>query len=185
MIYYISDLHIGDQRVFDLCLRPFSSLQEYENELIRRWNNKVTNDDVVFILGDIADCSLERVKEVFGCLNGRKRLIIGNHDEKLLLKYLAEGIVVSAAGVKHIEDAGRLVFLCHYPVMDWWFGDKKIYHVYGHVHNKTDHLHQAINDFYRDKTAYNASADVVNFEPVTLDELIRMKEEGTHEAYIN
>lgn len=185
MIYYIADLHIGDQRVFDLCSRPFSSLEEFENELIHRWNNKVANDDVVFILGDIANCSVEHVKKVFECLNGSKRLIIGNHDDKNVNEYLAQRIIVSADGAKYIDDGGRLVFLCHYPVMDWLYGDKTIYHVYGHVHNKKDCLHRIIDDFYKDKTAYNASADVVNFEPVTLDELIKIKEEGTYETYIN
>ena len=35
MIYYISDIHFRDQKIFDKCFRPFQSLEEMEREIIR------------------------------------------------------------------------------------------------------------------------------------------------------
>ena len=35
MIYYIADTHLGDQRVFDKCAKPFADLTEYANEIVR------------------------------------------------------------------------------------------------------------------------------------------------------
>ena len=186
MIYYIADLHIGDQRVFDLCSRPFSSLEEYERELIRRWNAKVEQQDIVYILGDISNVCIEHVKEIFDQLHGIKRLIIGNHDEEFFMDYFVKRIVATATSTKYIDDDGRMVFLCHYPVMDWSYGDKTIHHVYGHIHNKSianGYLYEEIKMFYKNKLAYNASIDVTNYEPVTLDELIQLKEESENETY--
>ena len=40
MIYYISDIHLDDQKIFDKCSRPFSGLKEYKEEIIRRWNGR-------------------------------------------------------------------------------------------------------------------------------------------------
>lgn len=188
MIFYISDLHIGDQRVFELCRRPFKSLHDYEEELISRWNKKVGPEDVVYILGDISNGDIDHLKKVFNRLNGKKRLIKGNHDEEYFMDYFIEKIVSTITSIKYIYDNDRLVFLCHYPVMDWNYGDKEIHHVYGHIHNKTisdGYLYEQIKDFYKDKPAYNASVDVTNFEPVTLDELIALKEENNNEPYIN
>ena len=53
MIYYISDLHLGDERIMKLCSRPFKSTGELFGILIERWNAKVTDSDDVYILGDL------------------------------------------------------------------------------------------------------------------------------------
>ena len=54
MIYYIADTHFRDQAIFDKCKRPFKTLKEMEEKLINSWNYKVKDDDLVYVLGDIA-----------------------------------------------------------------------------------------------------------------------------------
>ena len=54
MIYYISDTHFRDQAIFDKCKRPFKSLSEMEETIIRKWNSKVKKDDIVYVLRDIS-----------------------------------------------------------------------------------------------------------------------------------
>ena len=59
--------------------------------------------------------------------------------------------------------------------------------VHGHVHNKTyknRKAYQEIKQYYLDKPAYNCGVDVTNYEPVTLDEMIRLKEENQDDPYI-
>ena len=41
MIYYISDTHFNDQKIFDKCKRPFESLDEMKYTIIKKWNKKV------------------------------------------------------------------------------------------------------------------------------------------------
>ena len=53
MIYYISDTHLGDMRVFNKCARPFASLEEMEKTIVDNWNKKVRKEDTVYVLGDL------------------------------------------------------------------------------------------------------------------------------------
>ena len=53
MIFYIADTHFNDQAIFDKCKRPFKSLDEMKSIIIKNWNDRVKDDDIVFVLGDI------------------------------------------------------------------------------------------------------------------------------------
>ena len=188
MIYYISDIHFGDQRVFDKCKRPFIDLNHFQDEIIKRWNNKVNKTDTVYVLGDIAEDFYSDVIKIFKKLNGIKHLIIGNHDLLLLDIIKKSNIFESIEYMKLIKDNNRNVFLCHYPVMDWMEFSRGGYHVYGHIHNKTkehDFAYIQIKDYFKNKKGFNAGVDVTNFEPVTLDEMIKLKEVNKNEPYIN
>ena len=61
MIFITSDTHFGDESIRRYENRPFSSVQEMDEELIRRWNEKVSEDDVVWHLGDF--CTLGKEEE--------------------------------------------------------------------------------------------------------------------------
>lgn len=188
MIYYISDTHLGDQRVFDKCSRPFSGLEELESEIIKRWNAKVNEDDTVYVLGDIAEDDYIKAIEIFKGLNGHKHLIVGNHDLKMLELIKESNAFESIEFMKLIDDSGKKVCLCHYPVMDWREFSRGGYHVYGHIHNKTaknDPAYIQIKQYFEDKPAFNAGVDVTNYEPVTLQEMINLKEANKNEPYIN
>lgn len=188
MIYYISDIHLDDQKIFDKCSRPFSGLKEYKEEIISRWNGKVKNDDTIYVLGDIVeDTSVDSI-ETFRRLKGVKHFIIGNHDLQLLDAIKESRIFETIDFMRLIDDEGRKVCICHYPVMDWMEFNRKGIHVYGHVHNKTAKNGKAyaeIKQYYLDKPAYNCGVDVTNYEPVTLDEMIRLKELNKDGPYIN
>lgn len=188
MIYYISDTHFGDQKVFDKCSRPFRDLEEMKEEIVRRWNAKVNDDDLVYVLGDIADNKYIEAIEIFRNLKGRKHLIIGNHDHDMLEEIKASNVFESTQFISMIEDKGRKVCLCHYPLMDWLEFSRDGYHVYGHIHNKTEKnsiAYVQIKEYFKNKLAYNCGVDVTGFQPVTLDEMIRLKEENKDEPYIN
>ena len=181
MIYYISDLHLDDERVFGLCHRPFSSLKDMENELILKWNKKVKDEDEVYVLGDLSLKFNQSVCEFFNKTNGIKHLIVGNHDEDNLSEIINAKVFKNISHIKYIDDGDKRVCLCHYPIMDWQSGDRTIHHIYGHIHNKNKEnggdMYGKMKDFYKNLPAYNASVDVIEFEPKTIDELIKIKEE--------
>lgn len=188
MIYYISDVHFQDQRVFDKCKKPFKDLNDYQEEIIKRWNAKVQTDDIVYVLGDVADEAYHEVVDVIKQLNGIKHLIVGNHDENNLDYYKKSGCFSSVKFIDVILDKNRKVCICHYPLMDWMEFSRGGYHVYGHIHNKSkanDEAYVQIKKYHSNKPCYNASVDVTNYEPVTLDEMITLKEANKNEAYIN
>ncbi|MCI5670839.1 MAG: hypothetical protein MR335_07710, partial [Bacilli bacterium] len=78
--------------------------------------------------------------------------------------------------------------LCHYPLMDWMEFNREGYFVYGHVHNKTvknGAAYQQIKEYYKDKPAFNCGVDVNNFTPVSLEEMMKNKEECKNDPYIH
>ena len=68
---------------------------------------------------------------------------------------------------KEITDGNYQVILFHYPIAVW---DKKHYgavHLYGHIHSNVD-----LVKYTADDKAYNVCADVNDYEPKTLQELM-------------
>ncbi len=186
MIYYISDLHFDDQAIFDKCKRPFKDLNDFKNTIISNWNNKVSNDDTVYILGDIGSNNIHSI-DIYKLLYGHKHLIIGNHDHEILDYIKKSNIFESIKFIDLIIDNDRKVCLCHYPIMDWMEFNRNGYLIYGHVHNKTiqnGYAYKQIKDYYLDKPAFNCGCDVTGYVPVTLDEMIKLKEEHKDDPYI-
>lgn len=78
--YWTSDTHLGHRRIIELCDRPFADVEEMNREIIDRWNFIVQPDDEVWHLGDVALGTIAETLPLIGKLNGRKKLIVGNHD---------------------------------------------------------------------------------------------------------
>lgn len=85
-IFFWSDLHIGHAKDFILTQRGFTSAAEAREQLVARWNARVTNDDVGFLLGDnivgrgTGEESHTEFKNLVRDLNYREIYILpGNH----------------------------------------------------------------------------------------------------------
>lgn len=172
MKYFISDIHFSDERIMKLCSRPFDDTIEMDEYIINCWNNKVKATDDVYILGDI---SKEYSPNIYSQLNGKKHLILGNHDYAFRNELQLSDCFVEVVDIKTIFIYDKKVILCHYPIMDWEDSHLGSIHLYGHIHNKNL---PDIKNYYKDKLAFNASADVIGFIPRTLEELIEIKEES-------
>lgn len=77
--FVIADTHFGHENVIKYCNRPFKDVDDMNYRLIKNWNETVSNNDTVFMLGDFA-FGREAVEKIVPRLNGRKILIKGNHD---------------------------------------------------------------------------------------------------------
>lgn len=164
--FYISDIHLFHKSIISDCDRPYSSLQEMHNDIIVNWNKKVGKNDMVYIIGDVATVSSDKellaVINIINTLNGKKVLVVGNHDRDSIKNFKFRKCFLDIKDYVRIYDKGKKIVLFHFP-MECWEGDKKgVIHIHGHVHNEP---------IPAKKNRYNASADVVNFEPQTLDEL--------------
>ena len=133
--FYISDLHFGHFNIIRYDNRPFRNVDEMDNTLINNWNRAVSNDDFVYILGDISWHDEDKTAEIFKKLNGTKILVKGNHDNIKPNSKLAKCFT-------SIQDYAELylskkdkVVMSHYP-MPFWNGQfRDAVHLYGHVHN--------------------------------------------------
>ena len=173
MIYFIADLHLGHKNIIELCNRPFSSIEEMDEAIISNWNKKVKKNDTVYIIGDLMWKALDP-KMYLDRLNGKKILVIGNHDSNWMCKCDVD-LYFEKYSNMIIESLNcHTITMCHYPMLEWKNsrkeGSSKLgYLIYGHIHNKTDEMY---NFLFEKENALNAGVDINNFEPVTFEELI-------------
>ena len=74
-IFVTSDLHIGHNKPFLYEKRGFSSIEEHDTEVLRRWNSLVSYDDTVYILGDLCMGGNEKEwNRIYHNLNGTIKL---------------------------------------------------------------------------------------------------------------
>lgn len=141
MKYYISDLHLFHENAIKYDHRPFDSVQEMHEEIMKNWNDRVTNGDIVYILGDISLCGKNEDLIAFVArLKGRKVLIKGNHDD--LSDYRYQQLFTEICDYKEIQDSvGKEKYgliLSHYPIFSWnSMGRGKIF-LYGHTHESEE-----------------------------------------------
>ena len=169
MIYYTSDLHFGHYNVLRFDNRPFSTIEEMDNKLIELWNKRVTNEDTVYIVGDLCYRNKNGADWYLKQLNGHKILITGNHDSYTLKNQEAMKYIDKTYQILSISDKDRRVVMCHYPMTEWEGFYRNAYHVYGHIHNNKNMAFEIMKQFDR---ALNAGCMINNYMPVTLDELI-------------
>lgn len=170
MIYYISDIHFGHRNVIEFDNRPFETIEEMDEILIHRWNERVTDEDDVYIVGDFAYRNGRTADWYLKRLKGRKHLIIGNHDLTTLRNAKAMELFASVEKMNMVIDNGRMVSLCHYPVAEWNGKRHGGFHVYGHIHCRRDDVYAFMSRFDR---ALNAGCMINDYRPATLDELIQ------------
>lgn len=172
--YFTSDLHLGHKWSINYDNRPFSDVDNMDQEIIRRWNNKVQPDDIVYILGDFSWYKTDKTIEILKQLNGHKRLIKGNHDrihDNRLRKCFD-----TISNYEEIKINDNLIILCHYPIP--WFNKHYYgsYMFYGHVHNSTEwheveNVKQMIIDRGQPCNMFNVGCMLWDYEPVSFEEI--------------
>lgn len=180
MIYYSSDLHFNHKNILDSCERPYKDLEDMNNQLVSNWNNTLTDEDEIYFLGDFSysknNKQAKEIIEIVQKLNGKKHLILGNHDSILMkfeeFKELFESIDI----YKKINDEGRYVILMHYPLEVWERSHYGSYHLHGHIHKKE------INFI---KNRFNVGVDVNSYKPVTLTDLVNNPELNGFQYLLN
>jgi len=140
--FYTADTHFGHRLMLSPDLRrprPFNDTGEMDEFLIRAWNDVVGPDDIVHHLGDFAFGlhDGDRVRSIFERLNGRKILILGNHDygkQNVVHRVIAGLGWEEVAQHYETNDEGQRVFLSHYAQRTWPGLRKGSWHFYGHCH---------------------------------------------------
>lgn len=78
-IFFTSDLHFYHENIIKYCSRPYSSVEQMNEILVRNWNETIGPDDVVYCMGDFS-LAIRPVELYTHRLNGHKKLVPGNHD---------------------------------------------------------------------------------------------------------
>lgn len=134
-IFYVSDMHFFHKNAIDFDSRPWDNIEDMNESLIKIWNERVTDQDDVWILGDISWSSSYDARVIYARLNGKKHWVTGNHDSKLMNnEELRRQFVDVFEGYHKMNDNGRIVILSHYPIFMYDGIRHHNVHLYGHVH---------------------------------------------------
>lgn len=173
-IFFTSDLHFGHKNIIRFDNRPFTSVEEMDQALIRNWNAKVSEEDTVYVLGDISWHSDAKTFEIFNLLHGHKILIKGNHDR---VHGKVRHCFDEISDYKEIDVDGHKIVLCHYPIIFFNRHHYGAYMFYGHVHNShewqmTDNYRYELEQLDIKCNIYNVGVMVQSYEPVTFEEVL-------------
>lgn len=171
MYWFTSDLHLDHKNCLTLGNgRPFSSVQQMNEEIIKRWNKKIAPTDVVYLLGDICwGWNSKRINEVFHKMNGIKYLILGNHDRPK--NFTNVNCFVEMTPYKEIMIDDDHIVLCHFPIADWSRAYHGAYHLYGHCHGSFDLAQVTKNLNHKNTRCMDVGVDTHNYEPWSWQEI--------------
>jgi calcineurin-like phosphoesterase family protein len=169
-LFYVSCMHLGHDRDFIYKPRGFSNVEEHDKVLAERWNERVSNRDIVFSIGDtiFGENADVRLQEYFEKLNFWKLYLSpGNHfsgwrqiykrimnerfgpfGDKQIEAYPLEYKINDNKTVifmpnQYEKYVGRqAVFLNHYPVFPHHGAGKGVWGIFGHCHGNNPRTHK-------------------------------------------
>ena len=142
-VWFTGDTHFWHKSVIGYCNRPWPDVEQMNEGLIRRWNEHILEDDMVYHLGDFAFCGTTKCADIFGKLKGRKFLIRGNHDGQSQCKPGWEWVkdyYSLRVQLTYQDDDGeekqyvQPIILMHFPILSWDGMAHGSWHLHGHCH---------------------------------------------------
>jgi calcineurin-like phosphoesterase family protein len=152
MFFFTADTHLGHDNIIRYCNRPFASVDEMDETIIKNWNSVVSKTDTVYHLGDF---SFKNPLIYLRRLNGNIILIEGNHDKGDLTGFS------SVHKMKTIVIEKTTIVLCHFAMRVWEKSHFNSWHCYGHSHGELASLGKS----------YDVGVDNNSFMPISFDEL--------------
>lgn len=172
-IYVTSDLHFGHKNILKYEHRDkylnISTIEQHDQVLINNWNNTVSKNSLVLILGDLSFYNASKTMEIIKQLNGDKILVVGNHDHQYLNKQIFdEDLFIQITPYKELIYNGYYISMMHYPILQYNNMNKSNpvgVHLFGHIHSLKLRL---------PKNSWNVGVDVNNYTPVLLEDAINI-----------
>jgi len=182
-VFLVSDTHFGHKGVCHFTrndgvtkLRPWDTPEEMDEEMVKRWNERVKPTDKVYHLGDVV--INRKSLSVMHRLNGDKVLIRGNHDifkdedyrehfRELRAYHVMNGMILSHIPL-HPDSLGR-------------FG----VNIHGHTHS--NRVMTEVRGEYKIDVRYHCvCVEQTDFTPILFEDVLkRIKEEGGEIGFKN
>lgn len=183
--WFTSDEHFGHRNIIEFCGRPFKDLEDMHRSLIERHNAVVKPGDEVIHVGDF---SLDErlVPKILPRLNGRHKLVVGNHDKPHPCHRKSEGAkrryLLYGFETVCVELRVRRFKVCHLPFFVDDGKERKVRYLehrpkddgafllHGHVHGAWVHRVS--------RRMINVGVDAWHFRPVQIEALEAIAFEG-------
>lgn len=158
-VWFTSDNHIHHKNILKHCpLRAkaggfdIDDVEAHDRWVLKTWNKTVAKKDIVYIIGDFTFMTPEWAKRYLSKMNGRKFLILGNHDKSVdhLHNYFEQivqmkEVVFKKSNYEFLDEDFRC-FLCHYNMTVWPSKHYGVVQVHGHSHGRLDDFNDALPD---------------------------------------
>jgi calcineurin-like phosphoesterase family protein len=155
MYWFTADEHYGHRKINEYCKRPFSSVEEMDEEIACRHNTLVQPNDVVIHAGDFTlTKSVERARAYVARLSGKHIFVRGSHDYWLRKDSTVREIWQRAIGE-------HFVVVCHYAMRVWPRSHYNAWLAYGHSHGRLEPIGKS----------WDVGVDNNDFYPVSFDAL--------------
>lgn len=194
-IFFISDLHFSHRNIFKHCPKRLkicnakdeNDIDAWDEWLTQKWNLTISKKDIVYILGDFSFGTRDKVKNLLSKLNGRKFLILGNHDKSSegLTQYFEQitqqKMVTFKKSSHSFLDEDFTVFMCHYALLTWPQKHYGVVQCMGHSHGNLDKFNNESSDLRVD---VGIDGELSDYNFITLEKLYRFIKKKTKEMPI-
>jgi calcineurin-like phosphoesterase family protein len=165
-IFVTSDLHFNHDKPFLYQPRGYKNIQEMNEDLLKKFNITVSDEDEVWICGDLTLGDLESAKYYLERLQGHIHVILGNHDtDNRRIFYESLGWDCQYATI--IKYHKWRFYLSHYPTIVSNYNEdiNHLWCLHGHLHEKS-----CWGNF---PNCYNVCVDAHQGYPINLDTIIQ------------
>lgn len=163
MNWFTSDLHLNHANILQYCSRPFDSMEEMNEALVTRWNDRVGYGDTVYVVGDMFLGKPEDAAQLIKRLRGHKVLILGNHDRSRRTMLECGFDETWQRKDLKLKD-GRRALLSHKPLPESTIENYDL-QIHGHRHSLPIVSGKRLN----------VCVDLWDFAPISEDELCAVK----------
>ena len=177
-IWLTSDLHFNHNKDFLYEPRGFNNIEEMNKTIIAHFNEVVSPEDTVYVLGDLImgedhSIGLKYIEQ----LNGNLYIAIGNHDTNTKIEEYK-----TLSNVKDVQFGYRIRYkkwewlLTHYPTLVANGEDPKpVMNLHGHTHS---------TERFEFPHCYNVNPEAHNNYPVLIDDIKLEIQENNKIKYI-
>ncbi len=174
-IWLISDTHFGHKNILNFIdfngnlIRgnKFSSAEEMDDCMFDNWNETVKPKDEVYHLGDLTWNNNSTFADKFKTLNGKKKLIVGNHDN---IKWIVKNELFKEVVMLRLLREHNLL-LTHVPIDISGlrsYSKDGIYRSHINVHG---HIHQ---NFSPTKHHRCVCVEWTDYKPIHIDKVLQL-----------
>ena len=159
--YFTSDWHLFHANIIKYSNRPFADSKEMNQCILDNLNDKVTEKDWLYFLGDMAFCQeylLESWLDKLRCKN--ICVIKGNHDRTA---YRIKNRFFLFKDMCEINIEGQNITLCHYAMKTWNKSHHGAWHLYGHSHGSLPDDPNLLS--------IDVGVDTNNFKPYSFEDI--------------
>ncbi len=174
--WFTSDQHFGHTRIIEYVKRPFDSVDQMDDIMIERWNERVKSEDIVYHLGDFTLSNLKGFEYYMEKLNGNIFIVPGGHDSRWLAQFRKNGKEIKYTVISDlitVNVRGLELVLCHYPLLTWEKSHYGSIHLHGHTHGNIGCIGRS-QEGQGAKPGYrvDVGVDCNNFYPVAITDIL-------------